>query len=252
MGTVLKIAAGVLLGLLAYQAIIYLNIDYQQDKIQQQIASQRAAFEVERMKRDEVRVLRNKRSRLVRSIKTYYRKNKTLPEYVSELSCVDRYKNKIEDGCAVVYDAGVFYVNHGDEWLSVEPYVIDNKVYDKCKATISLSVENDSDQECAELDISSVPARKSPPFDCGAVSSEVEKIICASDKLIAHENKLSLAYKTLLEQNTPDKKQKIIDDQHRFMELRRSTCSTSGCIEEMTSKKILRLELLGVWKKEAY
>lgn len=251
MGTVLKIAAGVLLGLLAYQAIVYLNIDYQQSKIQQQIASQRAAFENERKVRDAALVLRNKHGRLIRSINNYYRKNNVLPKFVSDLQCAEQYKNRAQDDCAVVYDSGVFYVNNGDEWLSVQPYVLDKKVYDKCKATVSLSIGNSNYQECEKLDIGSIPEKKSPPFDCGATSDEVEKIICASDKLIAHEIELSSAYKTLLEQNAPDKEQQIIDDQNRFMNLRRRTCYTSDCIEEMTRKKILRLEFLGVWRKEA-
>jgi len=250
MGMVLKIAAGVLIGLLAYQVIIYLNIDYQQSKYQEQIDSQQAAYEIERKKRGDAQALRNKYLRLTKSITSYYRKNKVLPKYISDLQCVDRYRDRVEEDCAVVFDDGVFYVNHENEWISAEPYVFDKKVYNKCKVTISLSTGNNNYQECANLDINSIPEKKSPPFDCSATSGDVEKIICASDKLIAHEVELSLAYKTLLEQNNADKKQQITDDQNRFMNLRRRTCLTSDCIEEMTLKKILRLEFLGVWKKE--
>lgn len=251
MGTVLKIAAGVLIGLLAYQVIIYLNIDYQQNKFQEKIASQQAAYEIESKKRDDARALRNKHQRLTKSIASYYRKNKVLPKYISDLQCVDQYRSRSEDDCAVVSADGVFYVNHKDEWVSAEPYVIDKKVYNKCRASISLSNGNSNYQDCAALDINSIPDKKSPPFDCSATSSDVETIICASDKLTAHEIKLSLAYKTLLEQNSADKKQQIIDDKNRFMNLRRKACFTSACIEEMTLKKILRLEFLGVWKKES-
>lgn len=247
MGMVLKIAAGVLIGLLAYQVIIYLNIDYQQSKYQEQIASQQAAYELERKKRNEAQALRNKYQRLTNSIASYYRNNRVLPEFISDLQCSSQYGSQTTGDCAVVYDDGVFYVNHEKLWVSAEPYVFDKKLYNKCKASIPLSIGNN--KECSYLNISSIPEKKYPPFDCAVTSGDVEKIICASDKLIAHEVKLSLTYKTLLEQNSADKKQKIIDDKKRFMDLRRSTCLTSGCIEEMTLKKILRLEFLGVWKK---
>lgn len=251
MGTVLKIAAGVLIGLLAYQVIIYLNIDYQQSKFQEQIASQQAAYEMERKKRGYEQALRSKHLRLTKSIASYYRKNSVLPKYISDLQCVDRYRDRAKEDCAVVLEDGVFYVNHEKEWVSAEPYVIDKKIYNKCKATISLSTGNNNYQDCTKLDINAIPEKKSPPFDCSVKSGDVEKIICASDKLIAHEIELSLAYTTLLEQNSADKKQQIVEDKNRFIDLRRRTCLTSGCIEEMTLKKILRLEFLGVWKKES-
>jgi uncharacterized protein len=77
----------------------------------------------------------------------------------------------------------------------------------------------------------------------------VEKIICQSDKLTANETKLSLIYTSLLEQNSGNI-ESIIKDQNKFIALRRKKCSTSKCIESITLKKILRLELLGIWKKD--
>jgi hypothetical protein len=250
MGTVLKIAAGVLIGLLAYQIIIYRNIDYQTNEYKQLIADQQAEYEAQRKKIRDTQTLRNNFVLLTNSIATYYRKNKALPMFISDLQCADTFRNREKMDCAKVYEDGVFYVNHENEWVSAEPYVLDGKLYNKCKASISLSTGNDKYQDCAHLDISTIPEEKSPPFDCDAAAGEAEKIICASDKLIANEVKLSLTYETLLEQSSADKKPQIIDDQVDFINLRRKTCYTSDCIEEMTLKKILRLEFLGVWKKD--
>lgn len=250
MGMVLKIAAGVLIGLLTYQMIIYQNVEHQTIEYKKQIAYQQAEYENQRTKIRTAQTLRNNFTLLTNSIASYYRKNKTLPKFISDLQCVNSYRNRGKKNCAEVYDDGVFYVNHENEWASAEPYVLDGKLHNKCKASISLSIGNNMYQDCANLNINSIPDKKSPPFDCSVAAGDVEKIICASDKLIVNETKLSLTYKTLLEQNTADKKQQIIDDQNNFITLRRTSCSTSDCIEEMTSKKILRLKFLGVWKKE--
>ena len=249
MGTVLKIAAGVLIGLLAYQIIIYQNIDYQTNEYKKQIADQQAAYENQRKKIRDKQALSNNFKLLTNSIASYYRKNKVLPKFISDLQCSDTFKSRGKMDCAVVSDDGVFYVNHENEWVSLEPYVLDGKLYNKCKSSISLSIGSGINQDCSSLDINAIPEKKSPPFDCGAATGEAEKIICASDKLIANEVKLSLTYKALLQQSSADKKPQIIDDQNDFINLRRKTCYTSDCIEEMTLKKILRLEFLGVWKK---
>ena len=248
MSTVFKIAAGVLLGLLAYQIIIYQQVDYQQAEYKKQIALQQAEYENQRKKATETQTLRTNLNILTNAISSYYRKNKKLPTFVSDLHC-SGYSNKWSKlDCAAVYDIGIFYVSHEDEWASVEPYILDGKLYNKCETSTPLS-SGSKYSDCSRLDISSIPEKKYPPFDCTSTADDIEKIICKSDKLIANEIKLSLAYKSLLQQNTADKKQQIIDDKNNFINQRRATCSTSTCVEEMTSKKILRLEFLGVWKK---
>ena len=246
---IFKTAAGVLIGLLAYQIILYQNIDYQNNKYQKAAAHQQAEYEKLRNQVNDTHILKTKFKLLNNAITSYYRKNKTLPKFISDLKCLNMYASQENEHCAERYDDGVFYVNNGKEWASIEPYVFDEKLYNKCKSSIALSKGNGIYQNCEKLDTSSIAGKTPPPFKCDVETSDVGKIICRSDKLIANEIKLSLIYATMLEQDSKNFK-KIIKNQNDFISFRKKKCSTSKCIESMTLKKILRLELLGVWKKD--
>ena len=249
MKMIFKIAAGVLIGLLAYQIILYQNIDYQNTKYQKAVAHQQAEYEKLKTQVNDAHILKIKFKLLNNAITSYYRKNKTLPKFISDLKCLNIHGGQENEHCAERYDDGVFYVNHGKEWASAEPYIFDEKIYSKCKSSITLSKGNGIYQNCEKLDTSSIARKTFPPFKCDDETSGVEKIICQSDKLTANEIKLSLIYTTLLEQDSKNSK-KIIENKTEFINLRRKRCSTSKCIESMTLKKILRLEFLGVWKKD--
>ncbi len=249
MKTIFKVAAGVLIGLLAYQIILYQNIDYQNTKYQEAAAHQQAEYEKLKSQVNDAHILKTKFKLLNNSITSYYRKSKTLPKFISDLKCLNMYGGQENKHCAERYDDGIFYVNHGNEWASVEPYVFDEKLYSKCKSSIALSKGNGVYQNCEKLDTSSIADKPSPPFKCNTETSGVEKIICQSDKLTKNEIKLSLIYDILLKQNSKST-ENIIKDKNKFISLRSKKCSTSKCIESMTFKKILRLELLGVWKKD--
>lgn len=249
MKMIFKIAAGVLIGLLAYQIILYQNIDYQNTKYKKAAAQQQVEYEKLQNQVNDAHILKTKFRLLNNAITSYYRKNKTLPKFTSDLKCLNIHGGQESERCAERYDDGIFYVNNGDEWASVEPYVFDGNLYSKCKSSIALSNGNGIHQNCGKLDTSSIAEKAFPPFKCDNKTNDVEKIICQSDKLTANETKLSLIYATLLEQNSKDS-EKIIKNQNEFITLRRKRCSTSKCIESMTLKKILRLEFLGVWEKE--
>ena len=249
MKMIFKIAAGVLIGLLAYQIILYKNIDYQNTKYQKAAAQQQAEYEKLKNQINDAHTLRTKFRLLNNSITSYYRKNKKLPKFISDLKCFKTYNDQENKHCAERYDNGAFYVNQKSEWASVEPYIFDEKLYSKCKSSIALSKGNGIYQNCEKLDTSSIADKPSPPFKCNTETSGVEKIICQSDKLTKNEIKLSLIYEILLKQNSKNT-ENIIRDKNKFINLRSKKCSTSKCIESMTFKKILRLELLGVWKKD--
>lgn len=238
MGMIFKISAGVLIGLLIYQIIITPGTDSVQAHHEEQIR-----------KVQDVQNLKMSLTILTNSLHSFYRKNKTIPKFISDIDCINPRHNRQKIDCATVQENGVFYVRYNDNWASAKPYIFDGKLYNDCKTSIPLSYGDDRYRDCSILDSSSIPEKKRPPFDCKKTNYDVEKIICTSDKLIVNDIKLSRIYKILLKKNTGDKKKLIIDDRDNFTNQRRKVCSTSDCIEKMTLKKILRLESLGVWKK---
>lgn len=232
---IIKISAGVVIGLLVYQIIILqkTDIDYQQSQ-------KNVIVEQE---------LRNKYILLTNSLHSYYKKHKDLPEYVADLSCIDVFNERKEIPCSTIQQDGVFYINNNNDWASAEPYVFDNKLYIKCKSSVKfLSVISDF-KDCADLDIASVPKRESPTFNCSAELDTVQKLICSSDELTAVDNQLAEIYEELRSKSNEDKIREISDDKDKFLDRRLKECGTSKCVEKLTKAKIKRLELLGVYKK---
>lgn len=236
MNLILKIAAGVVIGLLLFQVIVFQGTEDNYEEMSKEVLY--------------AQELRNKYIILTNSIHSYYRKNKKLPEFISDLKCRDILNNtrkKID--CASVLSNGVFYVNYKNDWASAEPYILDRKVFNKCKTSMKLDPGDGSYSDCLSLDVNAVPKKKTPAFDCSKTNNEVEKIICASDRLIESNVNLSTIYENLLSRSPDDQKQRIKDDQIEFNEILRNKCSTSECVKTMTTNKITRLELLGIWKK---
>ena len=229
MGLILKIAAGVVIGLLLFQ-----GNDVNYEKISDDVRDGQA--------------LKNKLVILTNAIHSYYRMNNEVPHYVSDLHCINVFGDRHRIDCAVLSSDGVFFVNHKDEWASAEPYVLDRKIYNKCKTSQSFDYRDERYSGCLDLDVSSIPAKISPSFDCKKTANQVEELICLSDRLIETDNKLSQIYKNLLVKNSGDKKQRLIEDQNTFMEQRKRECDTSECIAMLTERKITRLELMGVWE----
>ena len=236
MALILKIAGGVIIGLLLFQIIMYKQVD--NDYMERNNDMQQAQD------------LKNKHIMLTNSIHSYYRKNKKLPEFISDLKCIDIFNTRQRTPCATVVSNGIFYVKHNDDWASAEPYVLDKKVFNKCRTTKSFSKVDKGFLGCKNLDVSSIPQKKSPAFDCKTASTDVEKIICASDRMIDTEDQLATFYTNLLSRSPKDKHQKIKNDQANFYKLRNRKCLTSDCINTMTKGKLKRLELLGVRNPE--
>ena len=234
MGLILKIAGGVIIGLLVFQIIIFQQHD---DDYLAQSENMHDAQD-----------LKNKHIMLTNAIHSYYRKNKALPIYISDLKCIDIFNTRQRIPCASVVRNGVFYVNHKEDWASAEPYVLDRKVYNKCATTRSFAKIDKGFRGCEILDINSIPAKIAPPFNCSTTSDEVEKIICLSDRMISTDARLASFYTNLLSISPAEKHQQIKDDQANFYRLRSQKCSTSECINTMTTGKLKRLELLGVRK----
>lgn len=250
METVLKTAAGVLVGLLAYQIISYQYTDYKIAEYQQQAIHQQAKYEKQRETVLNSHKLKTRYRALSDSIAYYFRKNKRLPNFISDLECINNSFGNIQPGCAALRKEGIFYINHENEWASAKPYIFDDRLYFDCKSTIKLIVSKSRGGTCTTLDIESVPIKKSSTLACRNIVDVVEKLLCASDKLAAIETTLLSTYQDLLEQEHTDKKQVIIDDHKEFIRLRAKACITSACVEDMTTKKISRLQFLGVWSKD--
>lgn len=234
MGLILKTAAGVIIGLLMVQIIMNQRVDVNNETVLREVKH--------------TQVLRDKYLNLTGSIETYYRKRLKLPEFISDLECVERFSYRQKIDCALIYSDGIFYVNFGENWASAEPYILNGKVFHKCKTSISFDID-DRYYNCLKLDVNVIPNNTQPPFDCKTNIGEVEKIICLSDRLIASENNLSSIYKELLSKSPDNKQQLIKNDQSNFIERRRKKCRTSKCINTMTRTKITKLDLMGVFKK---
>lgn len=235
MGMIFKISAGVIIGLLIFQILMFQKTDIEYEEVKVNVMAEQE--------------LRNKYIQLTNSLHSYYRKNKKLPVYVSDLSCIDVFNNWKESACESIQKDGVFYVRNNNDWASAEPYVFDKKLYIKCGTSIKfLDVAGDY-KDCADIDIASVPKRKAPAFDCSAGLDAVQKLICSSDRLTAIDNKLAKTYQELLSRSNEDQKKKIKHDKNEFIDRRLRECDTSKCVEKMTKKKITRLELLGVYRK---
>ncbi len=232
---IIKISAGVVIGLLVYQIIIFQKTDIEYEQGQKDVMAEQE--------------LRNKYILLTNSLHSYYKKYKELPEFVADLSCIDVFNDRREIPCGTIQKDGVFYVNNNNDWASAEPYVFDKKLYIKCSSSIKfLSVISDY-KDCADLDISTLPEREPPAFDCSAELNTVQKLICSSDRLTAIDNRLAQFYDELQSKSNEDRKREIRDDKNKFVNRRLSECVTSKCVEKMTKDKITRLELLGVYKK---
>ncbi|MDH3343190.1 MAG: lysozyme inhibitor LprI family protein [Gammaproteobacteria bacterium] len=232
MGLILKIAAGIIIGSLVLQLMFYKSVDDTHEEMSENIYRQQE--------------LRNKFIVLTNSLYGYYRKNKKLPEFISDLSCVDVFNNRQKIACASRMSNGVFYVNNNNDWASAEPYILDAQLYNKCASSIDISIAGDRYRDCAKLDVSAVPDNMTPFFDCNTATDNVDRMICASDRLIEADVNLSLAYKKLLAGSADSEKQEIRENQRDFSELRRNKCDTSKCVEEMTLKKLSRLNYLGI------
>lgn len=232
MGLILKIAAGIIIGLLVVQIFIFkkTDTDYTEAKNTLYIAQD----------------LKNKHIMLTNAMHSYYKENKKLPTFISELECIDLFRTRQKTPCASVVKDGVFYVNLGNDWASAEPYIQDKKLFNKCRTTRSFAAIDPSFRGCLPLDIASIPDRMTPEIDCGTTSDKAELIICSSDKLTDTDVKLSSVYKKLLANSSEAKKQEIKDDQMHFNQQRSAKCQTSECIKTMTETKITRLELMGV------
>ena len=231
MSLILKIAAGVIIGLLLFQFIVFQQVQVNvADKSESSLHAED---------------LNARYMSLTNSIRYYYRKHKQLPEFISDLKCTDRFNNNQIMTCASVASNGIFYLNVANGWVSAEPYILDQQVYYNCRKTPSLAGIDENFRDCMALDITSIPEMIQPHFNCDTTVDTAEKIICSSDRLIKTDNKLSSIYKDMLAKSAEEKHQEILQDKVNFNQKRSMQCQTSDCIEIMTEAKITRLLSLG-------
>lgn len=240
MSLILKIATGIVIGLFSYHVIMLQITDIEYEEINQDVI--------------DTQKLRNKFIILTNAIHSYYRNKKELPRFISDLKCFDMLDNGRQNiACASVVSNGIFYVNHKNDWASAEPYILDRKVFNKCKTSKKFAIEFGDGggmyNDCLSLNVNSIPKQQTPAFDCDKTSNEVEKIICSSDRLIESSVNLSLVYKNMLSISTNNEQQHIKDNQIKFNKQLRNKCKTTKCIETTIERKISRLELLGIWEK---
>ena len=115
MKLILKIAAGVVIGLLLFQIISLKVIDI--------------AYERDVKNLDLVTALHNCSKLLTNEIHSFYKNKKEVPNDLSYLVSFN-YK-----GCSVKQKEGVFFLSFKNEWMSVEPYLSSEGIAYNCKIT---------------------------------------------------------------------------------------------------------------------
>ncbi len=227
---IFRIAAGIIIGLLAWQVISLQMIE---------------AVNKDSAKDNVIMIeLGLKASTLKNNISTYYHKNNFLPQYISDLEkCRDSRNRMTTYPCAEVHKDGVFYVKHINNWISLRPYTVENKIKYDCKSSIRFVVGATEYLNCSELDIEDIPKPLSATFDCNKAKTTDEKLICGSDRLIDSDNKLYVAYTNVIKRSSPEKVNKIKNEQISFIKKRRDKCSTIKCVDKMTRQRVSELEL---------
>lgn len=139
MGLILKIAAGVIIGLLFLQVI---SLKYIESKYENETKSIILA-----------QGLHTKSIQLMNSIKAFYKENKELPTSLSDLDCNQNGQ------CAGEVKGSRYYISHENEWLMIEPFVILDKVKFYCRSTF-LNHKLSSFSYCTKMNRFSAPIRK--------------------------------------------------------------------------------------------
>lgn len=132
---VYRIAAAVVIGLLAYQ--LYLMNRYPPDYYEQ------------------VNDYNQRMTALEFGISDYFRQNGELPDSVAALDC-----SRLSTSgrrCADRYSAGVYYIKTAGRWASLEPYLRDDELRFRCRAVMEMLLPGKPERQCSEIDDAQIP-----------------------------------------------------------------------------------------------
>jgi len=135
MGLILKIAAGIIIGLLFVQILILKYVSYEGERLTEKLVL--------------TSQLRMKSTILMNSVHLFYKKNNRLPKDISDLNCGDTL-------CATAEINSVFYVKHDMEWMVIEPYIASRKVRFHCKSTL-VDYSDVRFQHCIKINKPEIP-----------------------------------------------------------------------------------------------
>ena len=150
MKLILKISAGVIIGLLAFQ--IAMMKMYPPDY-----------YEELNAELNEVTELKNRVILLQIAVHRFYTNTHELPQSLAEVSCSKivgerfdgRDRRQITVPCAETVDKGRFFVSYNNRWAVLEPYVVNKKVRYKCSTTVKF-VLDDRFTHCEIVDVNDV------------------------------------------------------------------------------------------------
>lgn len=224
MVTIFRVTAGVIIGFLLIQ--IYYKLTYE-DSIQNDDAALRAAADLDTG------------SQWVKnSIADHYETQGFLPAFVSDLNCDN------EEACKVRKHTKTYYLKKRGNWIAFTPYLQNEEIKYSCAVTISkkLNLHFTKLGTCGRLDVSAIPVFPKPGFDCEQADKLIEKLICASDRLIDSDIKLNNAYRQLQERMSAAKKRQLRQEQNGFIRHRAGVCSDIACIDRVTRQRIAELQ----------
>lgn len=142
MGQILKIAAGVLIALLAYQII---SLKMMESSNQ---SSADHAMKVYRLQQQAIVVMNG--------VTEHYRREGSLPSTVSQIRC------SVNHNCIQGQSGGFFYLKEADSWMAMQPYIdpATNKPRFHCRTTDRMNFAQAVDDRfahCLAMEISDVP-----------------------------------------------------------------------------------------------
>jgi hypothetical protein len=140
MGLILKIAAGVLIGMLLFQVMMLKSIDAESEH-------KGNIVEVSQQ-------LRNKVIMFMNFVHSHYKTHHELPTSQEGIDC-----NQFGE-CAIADRefASRYYFTYRGEWISIEPYLNGSKVFFDCSATM-LDRLDERFHHCTQIEKAALPAQ---------------------------------------------------------------------------------------------
>ena len=227
MGTILKTAAGVVIGILLVNIMFLKGLPSRERNMSEQMEAH-----------NELRI----RATVFRTaVHTYFNEHRILPRYWSDMTC--RYGASTYPKCATGRSGGIFYLGHENEWIALEPTRAGERVEFGCQSTIADEIRFDpSFADCGDLDRAAIPPFSKPSFDCSAATRVVEKLICTSDRLIESDLQLAATYAGIRSRASESRQLEIERDQLEFLRHRDQRCTDIDCIDRLTRERVFELE----------
>lgn len=209
MSMTFRIAAGIVIGLLAFQIIMLKIADSSYESYTdkaQSAADHRLVVEV-----------------LREAIRNYYYKYDALPRFAADLECRGRRK------CADGVRDGVFYLHDNSDWIAVTPSAARRRLSLSCATTYG----DRQGSGCSALSADEIPAFEQPSFACSGTLTRVKQMICASDRLTHSELLLSRAYRQAMANAASDSERldQLRRESGTLLDALNSKCTTEKCVD---------------------